>query len=69
MLKLLGYILDITLTIILNILITWLFVWIISLCFDFQCTPKLVCGIYVTTYLLKFRFQEKTNAHVNIERR
>lgn len=69
MLKLLGYILDITLTIILNILITWLFVWLISLCFDFQCTLKLVCGIYVITCLLKFRLQEKTNVNVNMKRK
>lgn len=67
MLKLLKYIFETALAIILNILITWLFVWIISLCFDFQCTLKLVCGIYVTTCLLRFRFQEKTN--VNIERK
>lgn len=67
MLKLLKYIFETALSIVLNILITWLFVWLISLCFDFACTLKLVCGIYLTTCLLRFRFQEKTN--VNIERK
>lgn len=64
MLKLLKYIFETALTIILNILITWLFVWIISLCFDFECTLKLVCGIYVTTWLLKFRFQSTTKTSI-----
>lgn len=67
MLKILKYIFETALTVLLNILITWLFVWIISLCFDFQCTLKLVCGIYVTTCLLRFRFQSTTKA--NIERK
>lgn len=67
MLKILKYIFETALTVLLNILITWLFVWIISLCFDFQCTLKLVCGIYVTTCLLRFRFQSTTKT--NIERK
>lgn len=64
MLKILKYIFETLLEIILNILVTWLFVWIISLCFDFTCTLKLVCGIYVTTCLLRFRFFSKTNAKI-----
>lgn len=66
MLKIGKYIFETLLKIILNILITWLFVWLISLCFDFTCTLKLVCGIYLITCLLRFRFQGDTK--VNVER-
>lgn len=61
MLKILEYIFETAFSILLNILITWVFIWIISLCFDFQCTLKLVCGVYVTTCLLKFRLFTNTN--------
>lgn len=64
MLKILKYIFETALTVLLNILITWLFVWLISLCFDFQCTLKLVAGIYITTCLLKFRFQSITKTSI-----
>lgn len=66
MLKIGKYIFETLLKIILNILMTWLFIWLISLCFDFTCTLKLVCGVYLTTCLVRFRFYGDTK--VNVER-
>lgn len=60
--KILSFIFLECLTILLNFGITYLFIWMISLCFDFTCTLKLVVGIYLITCLLRFRFFVKTEA-------
>ena len=52
------------LQILLNFGITYLFIWMISLCFDFTCTLKLAVGIYLITCLIRFRFFSKLETKI-----
>lgn len=60
--KILSFIFLECLQILLNFSITYLFLWMISLCFDFSLTLKMAVGIYLITCLLRFRFVVKTEA-------
>lgn len=60
--KVLSFIFLECLQILLNFGITYLFLWMISLCFDFSLTLKMAVGIYLITCLLRFRFVVKTEA-------
>ena len=60
--KILSFIFLECLQILLNFGITYLFLWMISLCFGFSLTLKMAVGIYLITCLLRFRFFVKTEA-------